>query len=64
VGEWSMSMSFEQDVGSTDFLAEQLKAFEASYGWYYWNFKLNTTGHDVWSFEKLLTEGYDFGLLQ
>ena len=42
----------------------ELEAFSEAFGWYYWNFKVNTTGHDVWSFEKLVNEGYDFGLLR
>lgn len=56
VGEWSVSESMKESKSSQAFLTAQINAFEATWGWFYWNFKIAGDKWRVWSFEDVIQE--------
>lgn len=68
IGEWSLGLSPESLKGATGMELEaiykaygnaQLIAFEKSFGWYFWNYKLNNEAFNpTWCFKDAVIKGY------
>lgn len=55
-----MGWGRNQNISSA-FLSYEVKAYNHAWAWYYWNFKVLDPDYQVWSFEDLVSSGFNLG---
>ena len=60
IGEWSISESMKESKSSQAFLSAQINAFESTWGYFYWNFKVEGDKWRIWSFEDIIQDKFTF----
>lgn len=60
IGEWSISESVKESKSSQEYLSSQVNAYESTWGYFYWNFKIEGEKWRVWSFEDIIQDKFSF----